>query len=80
MKNPLIVNCCEYFVKARAKTCHPLKIRETLKPDAIMPHLKNPGTSLVRCGRVQKPVHISALNVAEREHVLSTLELFREYA
>lgn len=80
MKDPLIVTCCEYFVKERAKTCHPLKIPETLKPDAIMPHLKKPAASLVRCRRVQKPVHISALNVAGWELVQSMLELFRVYA
>jgi hypothetical protein len=46
MKDQFIVACREYFVKERVKTRHPRKIRETLKPDAIAPHLKQLGTSL----------------------------------
>ncbi|WP_096533095.1 hypothetical protein [Enterobacter hormaechei] len=80
MKDQFIVACREYFVKERVKTRHPRKIRETLKPDAIAPHLKQLGTSLVRCGRIHKPIHIPALNGADWDHVLSTLELSRAYA
>lgn len=80
MKKQVIVACREYFVTEWAKTRHPREIRKTLKPDAIVAHLKKSGTSQIRCGRVQKPVRIPAHNGTEREHVLSTLELFRVYA